>query len=333
MDACDIALQACHALAEAHRLGVVHRDIKPANLFLTTRRDGSPHVKVVDFGLAPLVSSQVAGPSLGPGKTWRVAGSPGYAAPEQIGSQRSVDERADVWGLGIVLYELVLGRRPFGGETLIDALIAAGSDPVPPMGAVPKDFEAIVRRCLEKDRERRFPNMAALAEALAPLAPPALADYPDLVRIAAGGAFTSAESTQRLLVDDEGARSSVPSRANSALDGAHGAPPSSRGRADATGTDALRVADGTSSFIAQVVPVEAPPWAGFVAVVLACTVALSIVISHAESHRPQVAPASQAPPSSSSMLLPPLPKSGGSATPHESNSDWEAAGRDWQEAH
>ncbi len=325
-DACDIALQACHALAEAHRLGVVHRDIKPANLFLSARRDGTLHVKVLDFGLASLVSSESAGTLLAPGaKDWRVAGSPGYAAPEQIGSQRSIDERADVWALGIVLYELVLGRRPFEGATLIDTLIAAGSDPVPPMGPVPKAFEAIVRRCLEKDRERRFPNVVVLAEALAPLAPPALADYPDLVRQAGGCEVASAESTQRIVVEEEAPSSRTQSRVNSGLLGPTSGAVSSQGRPDS------RRSDGTSSFVAQVLP-QAAPWAGVAVVAAACVFLITTLVLHAPARgapartRRAVAP----PPAPSSMLLAPLPRAGGSAAP--APSDWSGERPpDWQE--
>ena len=269
MDACDIVLQACHALAEAHRLGVVHRDVKPPNLFLTVRADGTPHVKVLDFGLAMMVVSELEGPEMTPTtRNFRVAGTPGYAAPEQIGSRRAIDERADVWALGVVLHELVLGRRPFEGATLIGTLVAAGRDPLPPLGPVPPEFEAIVRRCLEKDRERRFANVADLADALAPLAPPVLADYPELVRIAGGRAMPVEESTQRVLPEDDGPTSVIPSRVNSGIDGPLSGPVSSRRRGDATQNDLVRVdptrsnlhrVEASSSFVAQVVPPRPPP--------------------------------------------------------------------------
>ncbi len=321
MDACDIVLQACHALAEAHRLGVVHRDVKPPNLFLTVRADGTPHVKVLDFGLAMMVVSELEGPEMTPTtRNFRVAGTPGYAAPEQIGSRRAIDERADVWALGVVLHELVLGRRPFEGATLIGTLVAAGRDPLPPLGPVPPEFEAIVRRCLEKDRERRFANVADLADALAPLAPPELADYPELVRIAGGRAMPVEESTQRVLPEDDGPTSVIPSRVNSGIDGPLSGPVSSRRRGDATQNDLVRVdptrsdlhrVEASSSFVAQVVPPPSTPWPAIVAVVAVAAVAMLLVLSRthepaATTHRAQAG----ATPSASSMLLAPLRKQG-----------------------
>ena len=113
-----LVLQACHALAEAHAVGLVHRDIKPSNLFVTKRSDGSPYLKVLDFGLAHR--------SIGPMDTaGRRGGSPGYASPEQLGAHENVDERADVWGLGVVLYELVKGHRPFEADTLASSLLSS----------------------------------------------------------------------------------------------------------------------------------------------------------------------------------------------------------------
>ena len=304
-DASEIVLQACHALAEAHRSGVVHRDIKPGNLFVSVRRDGTPHVQVLDFGLAALMADDLQSPTSTPSlTTLRVAGSPCYAAPEQVSSQRSIDGRADIWGLGVVLYELVLGRRPFEAETLIDTLIAAGSQPVPPMSSVPSAFEAVVRRCLEKDRELRFPDVTALAEALVPFAPPSLADYADLVREAAGNqAIASAESTQRVLPEDEGPTSVTSVRPNSTL----GVPRSSS-RA------------GTSSFVAQVMEGRGNPWGFFVGFLALSALARAAVLSQAHAAPSVRLPVSRPLPSASpSMLLAPLPRS--SASPDHPAAD------------
>jgi serine/threonine-protein kinase len=159
------ALQACEALAEAHRLGIVHRDIKPANLFVTRSTDGSPSIKVLDFGIAKTASRLT--------DVGVVLGTPRYMPPEQLRATRDVDARADLWALGIVLYEMLAGRTPFQGTTseLYEAIFER--DPAPPSAhraGLPDGLDAVVLRCLEKHRERRYPHVAALAEALAPFA-------------------------------------------------------------------------------------------------------------------------------------------------------------------
>src|SRR5688500_5521935 len=107
-------LQAAEALAEAHATGIVHRDLKPANLFLTAGADGSPLVKVLDFGIS---KANLPGEH-GITATDAVLGSPGYMSPEQIRSAKHVDQRADVWGLGVTLYELLTGCPPFDGASV-----------------------------------------------------------------------------------------------------------------------------------------------------------------------------------------------------------------------
>jgi serine/threonine-protein kinase len=165
--AVDYLLQACEALAEAHALGIVHRDIKPANLFLTARPDGSPLIKVLDFGISktPLHVAALAT------RTEVVMGTPGYMSPEQMKASKDVDARTDLWALGVVLYECLSGRRPFRGETFAATVLMAGTEPPPPLDPrIPLGLQAAVLRCLEKDRRERFRSVAALAAALAPFA-------------------------------------------------------------------------------------------------------------------------------------------------------------------
>jgi serine/threonine-protein kinase len=163
----DYVLQACEALAEAHAHGIVHRDIKPANLFLTTRPDGTPLIKVLDFGIskAPAHDNNTLT------QTEVVMGTPGYMSPEQMKATRDVDARTDIWALGIVLYECLMGRRPFDGESFSATVLMAGTEPPPPMNPqIPRGLQAVVLRCLQKDRRARFSTIAELVAALVPFA-------------------------------------------------------------------------------------------------------------------------------------------------------------------
>jgi serine/threonine-protein kinase len=105
--AVDLALQACSALAEAHRAGIVHRDLKPSNLFCVPRADGRFTLKIVDFGISKLASADESVTVTG-----NFIGSPAYMSPEQMDAPNRVDERADLWSLGVVLYECVTGKLP-----------------------------------------------------------------------------------------------------------------------------------------------------------------------------------------------------------------------------
>ena len=192
----DYLLQACEAIAEAHALGIVHRDLKPSNLFLARRRDGTPVVKVLDFGIAKAVDPTEPG-SADLTATAAVLGSPQYLPPEQLLSSKTVDHRADIWGLGTVLYELLTGHPAFDAPTL--ALLATMIMRDPPVRPrthrpeLPRELEAIVLRCLDKDRDKRFQNVAELAEALVPFAPMQAATQASADRV--GRLVTAVEPT------------------------------------------------------------------------------------------------------------------------------------------
>ena len=126
-DAVAYVLQACEAIAEAHALGIVHRDIKPANLFLTKSMDGDC-VKVVDFGIAKQMHSD-----LGLTGTGAALGSPLYMSPEQMNGSRDVDARADIWGLGVTLYELLAQVTPFHADTVMVLMTRVFQSPPTPL--------------------------------------------------------------------------------------------------------------------------------------------------------------------------------------------------------
>jgi eukaryotic-like serine/threonine-protein kinase len=167
------ALQACIALAEAHGRGLVHRDLKPSNLYSARQSDGSRRIKVLDFGISKWLDKGEGGATT----TDAVIGSPLYMSPEQIHTPRAIDGRADIWSLGVILYELVTGRRPFQGESLMSALAQIATyAPRPPshhVPGLPAAFDAVVLRCLEKKPENRYRDVGELAWDLLPFASPA----------------------------------------------------------------------------------------------------------------------------------------------------------------
>jgi eukaryotic-like serine/threonine-protein kinase len=176
-EAVDFVLQACEGLAEAHALGIVHRDLKPTNLFCIRRPDGRPIIKVLDFGISEVMGLALQPPTSDQEQTGVAAltGSPLYMSPEQIDSSTSVDARTDIWALGVILYELLSDRTPFFGDTLpeVSTRITAGH-PRPLddlMSPVPEGLLAVIETCLQKDRGKRYPNVAALGLALLPFGP------------------------------------------------------------------------------------------------------------------------------------------------------------------
>lgn len=170
--AVDYTLQACVALSAAHNKGIVHRDLKPANLFLHRTDAGRTVIKVLDFGIAKLLDAPKAGAALT--RTNQQLGTPLYMSPEQhLGD--TVDARTDIWSLGVILFELLSGKRPFDGETFGRVLQAVCNEDPPALeklGDVPEGLAAVVRRCLSKDRDGRYPTVASLVLDLGVFAAP-----------------------------------------------------------------------------------------------------------------------------------------------------------------
>ena len=164
-EALAIVRQIADAVEYAHERGVIHRDLKPANIKLTGPGSGHPgQVKVLDFGLAKLAEKGgEAGAALT--QTMAISGTPGYLAPEQLDG-KPADARSDIFAFGCVLYELLSGRRAFGGNTLAASLAATATAEPQPIGGAPKELEKLVRRCLRKDPRRRIQHMGDVRVAL-----------------------------------------------------------------------------------------------------------------------------------------------------------------------
>jgi serine/threonine protein kinase len=172
-----IAAQIARALAAAHDKGIVHRDLKPENVFLTDRDGRQDFVKIVDFGIA-----KVKPP---PGKTneprltraGSVFGTPEYMAPEQAAGRSDTDGRVDIYALGILLYEMLCGRVPHRGDSMVRTLAMQMLDPIEPPSRVrpdlgiPPELEAVVMHALVKQREQRYQTMGELLAALEAVLP------------------------------------------------------------------------------------------------------------------------------------------------------------------
>lgn len=162
-EAADYLLQACEAIAEAHALGIVHRDLKPANLFRIIRSDGTPSIKVLDFGISKVTNGADAAMT----QTTSMMGSPYYMSPEQMTSAKSVDERTDIWALGVILHELLSGKVPYQGETIPEICVQVLQNPPPRLSEVrtdaPKDLERIIDKALAKNRDQRYSSVAEFA--------------------------------------------------------------------------------------------------------------------------------------------------------------------------
>lgn len=172
-EAVEYVLQACEAIAEAHALGIIHRDLKPSNLFLIHRPNGTPCIKVLDFGISKEIGhSTKADAKLT--QTGSMLGSPMYMSPEQMTDVKNADVRTDIWSLGVILYELVVGKNPFEAQAIPNVVSKVLlSHPEPPSAhvpGIPAELDAVVLRCLNKSPELRYGSIQELVTALEPFA-------------------------------------------------------------------------------------------------------------------------------------------------------------------
>lgn len=166
--AAEYVAQACDALDEAHKQGIIHRDIKPSNLFLADRHDGTKILKVLDFGISKAsVEDDVAGAQTA---EFAIIGTPRYIAPERLQLSKNVDGRSDIWALGAVLYELLTGEPAFpaeSGASLIAQIVATDAPEVRcKRPEVPQALNDIIAQCLRRDPVRRYASAAELKHAL-----------------------------------------------------------------------------------------------------------------------------------------------------------------------
>jgi serine/threonine-protein kinase len=168
-EAIDYVLQACAGMLEAHGMGIVHRDLKPANLFLADEREGNGRVvKVLDFGISKIVGESTRLTGAG-----AVMGTVMYMSPEQVRAQPNVDTRADIWALGVILYELIAGRPPWEGHShqIAAAIVAQAPPDIRTFVPVPDAVAAALVTMLQRDPAQRFPSVREVLAALAPFAP------------------------------------------------------------------------------------------------------------------------------------------------------------------
>jgi serine/threonine protein kinase/TPR repeat protein len=304
--AVDLLLQAGEAVGEAHSRGIVHRDLKPGNLFLTTGADGLPFVKVLDFGISKSEDASMTA-------TAAVVGSPFYMSPEQIMSPGLVDARSDVWSFGVILYELLAGKRPFGGATTtaIHMAILAGTyeDLLELRPELPESLEKVIADALTLDREKRIASVGALAARLAPFGTEAArVSYDRIQRVAARAPsqpppkVTEAVAPVIRGVETIHASTPVPEDPPRVPDAAPTAKRSRDWKPVAGGAALLAVAIGVVAPRAR--SFWSPPEQA------SSTVLAPAAISAAPSAAPEVA----APPSSAAVLAPP-PSASAAPTP------------------
>ncbi len=163
-----ISMQIADGLKAAHAIGIVHRDIKPDNFHIVRRPEDPYFVKILDFGIAKVQNSKAART-----RTGSVFGTPHYMSPEQASGDKNIDATTDIYGLGVLMYEMVVGKIPFDADNLMGILTAhlyhtpTAPSVYPECEKLSRSFEAVILKCLAKDREARYPSMGELYDDLA----------------------------------------------------------------------------------------------------------------------------------------------------------------------
>ena len=204
------------AIDKAHKAGILHRDMKPDNVFICKGEDEDDDetVKVLDFGVAKALKPDVVGNLSSHTRTGALVGSPFYMSPEQIRGQKTIDHRGDLWSIGVIGYECVVGKRPFDGESIGDLVMAVCSDPIPvpsERGCKLAGFDAWFAKACARDPNERFTSARDMANAFRALTgegvldeetrdsiadsvigPPMSVTQPDTHPTAVGGSQTAA---------------------------------------------------------------------------------------------------------------------------------------------
>jgi tRNA A-37 threonylcarbamoyl transferase component Bud32 len=199
-EAVDLVVQTADALARAHAAGVIHRDVKPSNLFLTSRPDGTPLLKVLDFGISKVVE-EAAKENLELTKTTVVMGSALYMSLEQMRSTKTVDHRTDIYALGVSLYELLTGTHPFTAESFSELCVKVSLDPPAPLRDhrpdVPAALAAVLEIAYARTAPERYQTVGSFAAALLPFADARTAERIAAIRAFERGSYPDGKIPER----------------------------------------------------------------------------------------------------------------------------------------
>jgi len=215
----DIMLQAASALSAAHKKGIVHRDMKPDNIYLVEHGPRDPHVKVLDFGISKFASHMATSPGTAVGAAM---GTPYYMAPEQLRDASAVDARADVYAMGVIMYQALTGRVPYMADSLAGLALQITTGDAPPLsmlrGNLPEGLEEVVATAMERDLDARYASMDEFAEALRPYQSVTEAEISVRSDLPAGSPLLSA-GTRSHIRTGPGARKKTPVPAEAASGG------------------------------------------------------------------------------------------------------------------